>query len=162
MHKPETTFQLPCLNCNIYAFPSVSSFTCQFSEQVTCPSHASSPSIWGAMQRQQETQDTSKGRLLQRDAEKDQEGRSTIPWRIYKVCQGKPDQMVRYGFGSGLGFLGSRERQREKNIPLNVLNVKERGLRKNINGIQTLNRQAILQGSANNCVLWKDHRRFSS
>lgn len=61
--------------------------------------------------------------------------------------------MVRCGFGSGLGFLGSREGQREKNIPLNVLNVKERGLRKNINGIQTLNRQAILQGSANNCVL---------
>lgn len=49
--------------------------------------------------------------------------------------------MVRHGFGSGLGFLGSREVRREKNIPLKErdLNVlKERGLCKNINGIQTL------------------------
>lgn len=64
--------------------------------------------------------------------------------------------MVRHGFGFGLGFLGPTELQREKNIPpkerdLNVF--KERGLCKHINGIQTLNRQAILQGSANNCVL---------
>ena len=68
----------------------------------------------------------------------------------------KSDKMVTHGLGFELGFLASTEVQRENNIPpkekdLNVF--KERGLCKNINGIQTPNRQAILQGSANNCVL---------
>lgn len=73
--------------------------------------------------------------------------------------------MAKHGFVFGLGFLASTEVQRKKNIPpkekdLNLF--KEGGLCKNINGIQTQNRQAILQGSANNCVLWKDHHKFSS